>query len=145
MRKLIEEAKKGGVFKWNYKTQADATGYKYGSWQQVAFHTLYTYCLKAIHEISENLDDQEGNILIASPSAVDALEAIDGFEVFDYSEITDLQLIGKIGRFVVYRDMFATEDYILVGKTKEEILPTLPVLTGSRFIEIIGLGLSGLN
>jgi hypothetical protein len=148
MSEIIEAAKKGGVFKWDYKTQADAIGYGTGAWQQETFLTIYTYCLKAVQEIDGNTDNVDGFVIIASPGVICALEALDQFEIDpellkeddgDFESGCNYEVIhrvGKVGRFQVYRDMFATEDYIVVGKIKDE---TTNNYADSRFIEIIGL------
>ncbi len=106
---------------------------------------MYTYCLKAVQEIDGNVDQVNSYAISASPGVVAALESIDGFEVFNegvYNLGEELHCVGMLGRFTVYRDMFAREDYILVAKTLDS---TLKTITESRLIEVTGLDTLGLN
>ena len=118
---IIELSKLGGVLEWNYGTSgAAASGTADGRWEQEKFRTLYTVLIKASNEIAVATRRGAGNFVIASPAVIAALEALESFAPSSVAtamttEISGVAKVGQIGRFTVYRDMFARVDYAVVG------------------------------
>lgn len=115
---IIAIAQVGGVLVWDYR--ANAVGSADGRWEQEKFRTLYTVCLKASNEIAQSTRRGAGNFILASPGVVAALEALEQFAVSSVAtnlatETSGVAKVGTIGRFTVYRDMFAQSDYAVVG------------------------------
>lgn len=115
---IIAIAQVGGVLVWDYR--ANAVGSSDGRWEQEKFRTLYTVCLKASNEIAQATRRGAGNFILASPGVVAALEALEQFAVSSVAtnlatETSGVAKVGTIGRFTVYRDMFAVNDYAVVG------------------------------
>ena len=115
---IIAIGQVGGVLVWNYVS--GLVGSADGRWEQEKFRTLYTVCLKASNEIAQATRRGAGNFLLCSPGCVAALEALEQFAVSSVAtnlatETSGVAKVGTIGRFTVYRDMFATNDYIVVG------------------------------
>jgi hypothetical protein len=119
-------AKKGGVMSWTYNSTAD------GRWQIEKYRTLLTAVNLAANEIAVANRMAAGNFIIASPRVCAILEALPEFKLWETkgslnalgSQYTQAK-IGTIGRFAVYRDIFAgggngrgsvfQEEYIVVG------------------------------
>jgi hypothetical protein len=115
---IIAIGQVGGVLVWDYR--AGNVGAADGRWEQEKFRTLYTVCLKASNEIAQSTRRGAGNFILASPGVVAALEALEQFSVSSVAtnlstETSGVAKVGTIGRFTVYRDMFATNDYAVVG------------------------------
>ncbi len=115
---IIAIGQVGGVLVWDYR--AGNVGAADGRWEQEKFRTLYTVCLKASNEIAQSTRRGAGNFIMASPGVVAALEALEQFSVSSVAtnlstETSGVAKVGTIGRFTVYRDMFATTDYAVVG------------------------------
>lgn len=117
---IIELSKLGGVLSWDYGTIGNANGTADGRWEQEKFRTLYTVLLKASNEIAVATRRGAGNFVLASPAVVAALEALEAFAPSSVAtnlttEVSGVAKVGQIGRFTVYRDMFARVDYAVVG------------------------------
>lgn len=115
---IIAIAQVGGVLVWDYR--AGNVGAADGRWEQEKFRTLYTVCLKASNEIAQATRRGAGNFILASPGVIAALEALEQFAVSSVAtnlatETSGVAKVGTIGRFTVYRDMFAVNDYAVVG------------------------------
>lgn len=118
--RIIYRAVQGGVLTWNYGTVGGPNGTADGRWEQEKFRTLYTVLLKASNEIAVATRRGAGNFVIASPGVVAALESLDNFLMSPVSaslntEVSGVSKVGTIGRFTLYRDSFAAEDYAVVG------------------------------
>jgi hypothetical protein len=118
--RIIVRAVQGGVLTWNYGTVGDANGSADGRWEQEKFRTLYTVLLKASNEIAVATRRGAGNFVIASPGVVAALESLDNFLMSPVSaslntEVSGVAKVGTLGRFTLYRDSFAAQDYAVVG------------------------------
>ena len=117
---IIELSKLGGVLTWNYGTSGLANGSADGRWEQEKFRVLYTTLLKASNEIAVATRRGAGNFVLASPAVVAALEALEAFAPSSVAtnlttEVSGVAKVGQIGRFTVYRDMFAQVDYAVCG------------------------------
>ncbi len=118
--RIIYRAVQGGVLTWNYGSVGNANGTADGRWEQEKFRTLYTVLLKASNEIAVATRRGAGNFVIASPGVVAALESLDNFLMSPVSaslntEVSGVAKVGTLGRFTLYRDSFAAEDYAVVG------------------------------
>jgi hypothetical protein len=118
--RIIYLAVQGGVLTWNYGTVGNANGTADGRWEQEKFRTLYTILLKASNEIAVATRRGAGNYVIASPGVVAALESLDNFLLSPVAaslntEVSGVAKVGTIGRFTLYRDSFAAQDYAVVG------------------------------
>lgn len=118
--RIIFRAVQGGVLLWNYGTVGNANGSADGRWEQEKFRTLYTVLLKASNEIAVATRRGAGNFVIASPGVVAALESLDNFILSPVAaslntEVSGVSKVGTLGRFTLYRDSFANEDYAVVG------------------------------
>jgi len=117
---IIALAQVGGVLVWDYTGATVANAKADGRWEQEKFRTLYTTMLKASNEIAQATRRGAGNFILASPGVVAALEALEQFAVSSVNtnlstEVSGVARVGTVGRFTVYRDMFATADYAVVG------------------------------
>ncbi len=115
---IIAIGQVGGVSVWDYRT--GNVGAADGRWEQEKFRTLYTVCLKASNEIAQATRRGAGNFIMASPGVIAAFEALEQFSTSSVAtnlatETSGVAKVGTIGRFTVYRDMFATNDYAVVG------------------------------
>jgi len=118
-REVIEAitalAKQGGVFNWNYATSGD------GRWEQEKLRTLYSLILKAGEDIAKATRRGAGNYLICSPNVVAALTGMTDIFKPAYgnnsvnSNTFGASYVGDLGVYKVYRDFFATTDFIVVG------------------------------
>lgn len=117
---IIALAQVGGVLVWDYTGATVPSAQADGRWEQEKFRTLYTTMLKASNEIAQATRRGAGNFILASPGVVAALEALEQFAVSSVNtnlstEVSGVARVGTVGRFTVYRDMFATADYAVVG------------------------------
>lgn len=118
--RIIVKAVQGGVLTWSYGTVGNANGTADGRWEQEKFRTLYTVLLKASNEIAVATRRGAGNFVIASPGVVAALESLDNFLMSPVAaslntEVSGVAKVGTLGRFTIYRDSFAHQDYAVVG------------------------------
>jgi hypothetical protein len=118
--RIIKRAVQGGVLPWDYGTVGAANGTADGRWEQEKFRTLYTVLLKASNEIAVATRRGPGNFVVASPGVCAALESLDNFLLSPVSaslntEVSGVAKVGTLGRFTLYRDSFAAEDYAVVG------------------------------
>lgn len=118
--RIIYRAVQGGVLTWDYGSVGNANGTADGRWEQEKFRTLYTVLLKASNEIAVATRRGAGNFVIASPGVVAALESLDNFILSPVAaslntEVSGVAKVGTLGRFTLYRDSFAAEDYAVVG------------------------------
>lgn len=117
---IIALAQVGGVLVWDYTGNTVPNAKADGRWEQEKFRTLYTTFLKASNEIAQSTRRGAGNFIIASPGVVAAIEALEAFAPSAVNtnlttEQSGVARVGVIGRFTVYRDMFARNDYAVVG------------------------------
>jgi hypothetical protein len=117
---VVELAKVGGVYTWNYGSVGAANGTADGRWEQEKFRTLYTLLVKASGDIARATRRGAGNFILASANVVTALEGLEQFALSSVatnlsSEVSGVTKVGTIGRFTVYRDVFATSEYAVVG------------------------------
>lgn len=143
---IIALAQVGGVLVWDYRDPANYFGGADGRWEQEKFRTLYTVLLKASSDIAVATRRGAGNFVLASPTVCAAIEALEQFALSSVAtnlatEVSGVAKIGTIGRFTVYRDMFATRDYAVVGyKGRDDAdsgivyLPYVPL----QFLEAVG-------
>lgn len=106
----------------SYWTPASADG----RWQAERFRTLYHRILIEANSIAITTRRGAGNFIICSPSVVACLQTIENFFIDPIKSTVNSQEAGvsKVGvldgRITVYRDTFATSDYILVGYKGQE-------------------------
>lgn len=118
---IIAISQVGGVLVWDYGTAGSATGATAdGRWEQEKFRTLYTVFLKASNEIAQATRRGAGNFILCSPGVAAAIESLEQFALSSVAtnlatETSGVAKIGTVGRFSVYRDMFAVNDYAVVG------------------------------
>jgi Major capsid protein Gp23 len=110
----------GNVSNWAPITAA-------GRWMAEVYVTLYYQILVEANAIAITTRRNSGNFIICSPTVVAALQTLEQFQYFPVkntinSAETGLSKVGVLdGRLTVYRDTFATSDYVLVGyKGNEE-------------------------
>lgn len=118
--RIIYRAVQGGVLTWDYGNVGAADGTADGRWEQEKFRTLYTMFIKASNEIAVATRRGAGNFIICSPGITAAIESLDNFLLAPVSasmntEVSGVSKVGTLGRFTVYRDTFAAEDYAVVG------------------------------
>jgi hypothetical protein len=113
---LKNQARLGGVMSWTYNSTAD------GRWQIEKYRTLMTAVNIVANEIAVANRIGAGNFLIASPRVCAILEALPEFALAPVdAKLNALgtpppnSFVGTIGRYKVYRDIFATTEYIVVG------------------------------
>ena len=122
---IKNRAKLGGVMTWTYQAGAHtAAGEADGRWQLEKYRTLVTLINLAANEIAVDTRIGAGNFVVASPRVCGVLESLPEFTVAPYqasmktldTPVTSAY-IGTVGRFKVYRDIFAAfdEDFIVVG------------------------------
>lgn len=112
---LTQLAKWGGTYSWEYD-EAD------GRWEQENLRTLYTTCVGASNDIAQDTRRGAGNWILCSPNVAAAFESL---SVLNSSPIqgqidtsqAGTTKVGSVGKFDVYRDMFAEDDYAIVGYT----------------------------
>ena len=141
---IIALSQIGGVLVWDYDSTAFAGAD--GRWEQEKFRTLYTVLLKASNEIAQETRRAAGNFILASPTVVAAIEALEQFAISSVAtnlatEVSGVAKVGTLGRFTVYRDMFARNNYAVVGyKGRDDAdagiiyLPYIPL----QFLEAVG-------
>lgn len=141
---IIALGQVGGVLVWDYRSSY--FGGADGRYEQEKFRTLYTAFLKASNEIAVATRRGAGNFVLASPTVCAAIEALEQFAQSSVAtnlatEVSGVAKLGTIGRFTVYRDMFATRDYAVVGyKGRDDAdagivyLPYVPL----QFLEAVG-------
>jgi len=120
-RELVERMIKSATIStpWKYKAGSGAIVAD-GRWEQEKFRTLYTKIVREANMIALTTRRGAGNFIIGSINVITALEGLPGFM---YSAVPgDIQMgsgvvkVGTLdGRFNVYVDTFAFEDYCLVG------------------------------
>lgn len=112
---LKQLAKWGGTYSWTY-SGAD------GRWEQENLRTLYTTCVGASNDIAQDTRRGAGNWLLCSPNVAAAFESLSVLNAspvqgnIDTSQAGTTK-VGQIGKFEVYRDMFADSDYCVCGYT----------------------------
>lgn len=117
---IIEIAKVGGVYAWSYGSMGLATGTADGRWEQEKFRTLYTLLVKASNDIARATRRGAGNFILCSANVCTILEGLEQFALSSVAtnlstEVSGVAKVGTIGRFTVYRDVFAATDYAVVG------------------------------
>lgn len=113
---IKNQARLGGVMSWTYNSTAD------GRWQIEKYRTLMTAINIAANEIAVANRIGAGNYIIASPRVCAILEALPEFALSPVdAKLNALgtpppnAYVGTIGRYKVYRDIFATTEYVVVG------------------------------
>ena len=122
---IKNRAKLGGSMQWRYQVGGHANPNDAdGRWQLEKYRTLVTLINLAANEIAVDTRIAAGNFVIASPRVCAVLESLPEFTLAPFdAKIKTLDTpvtnayVGTIGRFKVYRDIFAAfdEHYILVG------------------------------
>jgi hypothetical protein len=113
-RMIATALKAGNVSSWAPSTSD-------GRWMAEIFVTLYYQILVEANSIAIATRRGAGNFIVCSPTVVAALQTLDQFQYFPVkntiaSQETGLSKVGQLdGRLTVYRDTFATSDYVLVG------------------------------
>jgi len=115
---LQQLAMAGGVYAWTY-IQGGGAGAD-GRWEQEIFRTFYTKLVVASNQIATATRKGAGNIVIASPNVCAMLESLMVLNVSPVDGNIDTSIVGtakvgRIGRFDVYRDSFATGNYAMVA------------------------------
>jgi len=95
-----------------------------GRWEIEKFRSLWVRVTRGANQIAQATRLGPGNFIVASPDVCTALSQLDGFAAAPpkgafggMSPIGGDWYVGKIGGTMdVYRDMFATTDYISVGR-----------------------------
>ena len=96
-----------------------------GRWEIEKFRNMYTRITKNANDIAMDTRLGPGNYIITSSNVTTALTQLDGFEAAPVqgggmggmSRIGGDWYVGRIaGMYDVYRDMFATSDYVTVGR-----------------------------
>lgn len=92
-----------------------------GQWEQEKFRALYTRIVKDANQIATDTRRGPGNFIICSPNVVTALDTLGNF-LISPTNASPMELapgiikVGSVeGRFDVYRDTFATSDYVITG------------------------------
>ena len=113
---ITHRAQAGGVFTWTYNATAD------GRWQIEKYRTLMTAINNAANEIAVATRIGAGNYIIASPRVCSVLESLPEFRLWEqdgkmntYGTPAPNTYVGTVGRYKVYRDIFATTNYCVVG------------------------------
>jgi len=113
---IKHRAQAGGTLTWTYNSTAD------GRWQIEKYRTLMTVINNAANEIAVANRIGAGNFLVVSPRVASVLESLPEFTIWTQdAKLNTLgtaapnTYIGTIGRFKVYRDIFATANYCVVG------------------------------
>lgn len=113
---LRNQAQTGGRLTWTYNATAD------GRWQIERYRTLMTIINNAANEIAVATRIGAGNFIVASPRVCSVLESLPEFSIWPQDAKLDTlgkaapnTFIGTIGRYKVYRDIFASSNYALVG------------------------------
>jgi len=113
---IKHRAQAGGVLTWTYNVTAD------GRWQIEKYRTLMTIINNAANEIAVANRIGAGNFIIASPRVCSVLESLPEFTIWTQdAKLNTLGTpapnakVGTVGRYGVYRDIFATSDYACVG------------------------------
>jgi hypothetical protein len=117
---IVELAKVGGVYQWNYGSVGNADGTADGRWEQEKFRTLYTLLVKASNDIARATRRGAGNFILCSANVCTVLEGLEQFAMSSVAtnlatEVSGVAKVGTIGRFTVYRDVFAQTEYAVVG------------------------------
>jgi hypothetical protein len=126
--RIINAAKAGGTYDWNYgtvgvPTSGAALGTADGRWEQEKFRTLYTTILHAAEDIARSTRMGPGNWAIVSPRVAVALQSLPDFQFAPVKGTVDalkfgVAEVGTLGNGIkVYRDTFAVNgnDYVVVG------------------------------
>jgi len=113
---LRNQAQTGGQLTWTYNDTAD------GRWQIERYRTLMTIINNAANEIAVATRIGAGNFIVASPRVCSVLESLPEFSIWPQDAKLDTlgkaapnTFIGTVGRYKVYRDIFASSNYALVG------------------------------
>ena len=113
---IKHRAQAGGTMSWNYTTTGD------GRWQIEKYRTLMTIINNASNEIAVANRIGAGNFIIASPRVCSVLESLPEFILWTQDgKLNTLgtpapnAYVGTIGRYKVYRDIFASDNYCVVG------------------------------
>jgi len=92
-----------------------------GQWEAEKFRNLYTRIVQDANSIATATRRGPGNFIIASPNVVTALDSVGNFLISPINASAmdlgpGLAKVGSIeGRFDVYRDTFAVNDYAITG------------------------------
>jgi hypothetical protein len=115
---LQQLALAGGTYTWTYTTGGGAGAD--GRWEQEIFRTFYTKCITASNAIAYATRRGAGNFIVASVNVCAMLESLVALNSSPLDANIDTSVqgsakVGSIGRFALYRDMFSTSDYAVVG------------------------------
>ena len=117
-RELVSAMKAGATIvpDWKY---ANSPGDQ-GRWEMEKFRTLFTKITKEANQIAITTRRGTGNFIIASVNVVTALQNLSGFMYAgvpgDLNFGTGIMKVGTLdGKYTIFADTFATQDYVLVG------------------------------
>lgn len=121
-RELVDlmKAKATQATTWTYGAVGNASGNADGRWEAEKFRTLYTRILREANQVALTTRRGAANIIIASSNVISALETLSGFM---YSAVPGnvkptlgVAKVGTLdGRFTVYLDTFAIDDFVLLA------------------------------
>jgi hypothetical protein len=105
---------------WNYGAVANASGSADGRWEAEKIRTLYNRLLREANQVALTTRRGSANFIIASSNVVAALETLSGFMYASVpGTVKPTMGVAKVGtldgRFTVYMDTFAFNDYITLG------------------------------
>ena len=100
MRKSIK-------FTWTYKTPKNPRN---GRWEQELFRTIYTVCVKASNELGYDFNACKKEYLEADAMTIACLQSMEQFEMGNGPN----RSIGTLGRFNVFRNLEALDNYIYI-------------------------------
>lgn len=102
-------------YTWKYEKPQNPRN---GAWEQELFRTIYTVCLKACQELRVNENSWSESMLIrleADSATVCALETMEQFNLQPGENTLSMcYRVGKLGRFEVWRNLQADNNYILI-------------------------------
>lgn len=99
--------KKSIKFKWKYTRPKNP---KNARWEQELFRTIYTVCMKASNELGYDFDACKKEYLEADAMTVACLQSMEQFEMGNGPN----RSIGTLGRFNVFRNLEALDNYIYI-------------------------------
>ena len=102
---------------WDFNGDDSATG----RWEIEKYRALYNRAIREANKIAITTRRGAGNWIVASPSVCAALETLSNFVLAPVNSNintaqTGVAKVGSIdGRFMLYRDTFASDDSMLIG------------------------------
>jgi len=124
-RELVDRINTKGAAVW-HDGSAKASSYVVasgdGQWEAEKFRNLYTRMVREAGQIAIHTRRGAGNFMICSSNVVTALDSLGTFLMQPLAGANPMEInpgVAKVGsienRFAVYRDTFATTDYVTIG------------------------------